>query len=163
MNDSIFDPDEFLNSEVEGSNSTTVKRFPVGTETPATITDVGFIGGYSENMNDGRGGYWGMLKISWEITDDDVLELVGRKKATVRQTLFLDLTDDKKISTEEGDNVDLGRLRKALGINEGTFSPNMLVGKSGFIVIGDEVDRRDVDKPASEQQVYNNVTAVRSL
>lgn len=162
---SMFDATSFLSEAIEGANSTEIFRLPVGFETQGTVSDVSVNGGYSDKMNDGAGGHWASLKIKWEITDEEALSIVKRDKCIVKQDLFLDLDAEGKISISDGANVLLGRLRAALNQNDPStaWAPTYMIGQSARLVIGDEMDSRDENKPADKQRFYNTVTAVAAL
>jgi hypothetical protein len=49
-------------------------------------------------------------------------------------TVWLDVDDNGNLDTSEGRNVGLGRLRKALGQNEGAWNPPMMKGKGPVMV-----------------------------
>lgn len=69
------------------------------------------------------------LDVTWSVSDPIVLQEMKRDTAaTVRQSLFLDMTSEGKIDETEGTNVRLGRLRAALNQNESGWKPADLMG-----------------------------------
>ena len=64
---------------------------------------------------------------------------------TVRQTIWLDLTESGSLDFGKGRNVGLGRLRDALGQNETgkPWQPGMMVGGVAKIKVTHSIDKRD--------------------
>ena len=120
----MFNAEEILNQQIEGSNDTEVIQVPNG-EYPAVITKVD-VRTPKESV---------ILDITWEIDDRDgsVQEHTGREKNTVRQSIFLDITESGGLDMGKGKNAQLGRLRESVGCNEGTFTFNDLVGKVALV------------------------------
>lgn len=130
---SNFDPDQFLHQEAEGEMDTEIIPPPAG-EWPAKIDNVKVQSGEKD------GEPWYAADINWDLSENrEVLEECQREKVTARQRLFLDVEDDGsggvKLSTAKGKNVGLGRLREAVGMNEGTFSLSMLEGARAMVQV----------------------------
>lgn len=125
---SVFDPDSFLDSEVKGSNAT---RFE-----PVPINDEGYVAVISSDDNALRARNpkegVNVLELMWEIDQSQYpeLEKLNRKHVRVRQSIFLDINPDGSLAGGENQNVQLGRLREALGQNDPRkpWSPRMLLG-----------------------------------
>ena len=132
---SAFDPNSFLNTEVTESNATVYTPIPEG-EFPAVIKKIN-----PRVLTDGRA----VLDVTWTVKDDAVSEEVGMAEPMARQTLWLDLTESGMLDFGKGKNVQLGRLRDALGQNVSgkPWQPGMLVGGAGKIKIKHSIDRRD--------------------
>jgi len=114
----VFDSDSFMSATSEGEMSTEFVPVPEG-EFNAVIDGV--------KVREAKGNV--LLDVSWNIDDAAVAEATGRDKNTVRQTLFLDMTDGGGLDLSQGKNVQLGKLREALGQNgPGAWSPSMLDG-----------------------------------
>jgi hypothetical protein len=141
MSQSAFDPDSFLNAEVQGEMSTKLIPAPVG-EYMGIVDDV-----KARTWQSKDGSSSGVaLDVSWSIEDENVKQLVKRDKVVVRQGIMLNLDDSGRISTKEGDNVGLGRLRQALNMNDPSkpFTPSMLVGQMGKVVVTHRMSGEDV-------------------
>ena len=104
---STFDPDAFMQTQVEGANSTQFLPIPEG-DYMALIEKV-----QAREIKDGGR----VLDVTWSLLDEALLSSMGRDKLTVRQGIFLDIRDDGSLNMTEGQNVALGQLREALGQN----------------------------------------------
>ncbi len=114
----MFDSDTFMSATVEGESSTVFIPVPEG-EFQALAEKV-----ESRNAN----GYV-ILDVTWNIDDDSVVTATGRDKNTARQSIFLDMTDAGGIDMGPGKNIQLGKLREAIGQNgPGAWSPSMILG-----------------------------------
>ncbi len=114
----MFDSDDFMSTTVEGESSTVFTPVPEG-EYQALAEKV-----ESRNAN----GYV-ILDVTWSIDDDSVVTATGRDKNTARQSIFLDMTDAGGIDMGQGKNIQLGKLREAIGQNgPGAWSPSMILG-----------------------------------
>jgi hypothetical protein len=78
-----------------------------------------------------------ILDVTWLIDDAGVKEATGMKEPTVRQSIFLDVTQSGGLDFGKGKNVRLGRLREATGLNTPgqPFSFNMLEGRPARISV----------------------------
>ena len=137
---SVFDPDAFLNQSVEGENSTKVIVCPPGeyiavaeSATPRTW----------QSKDGAKSGV--SLDIIWKIEDEGVKQICKRDTVQVKQSLFLDL-DGNKLSTKEGENVGLGRLRKAINLNDPSrpFALNMIPGQMAKVVVTHRTSDEDI-------------------
>ena len=145
----MFDTDTFLSSSVEGEMDTEFPVVPAG-EYPAHIEKLDTRSGVSDK------GPWAVMDIYWAINDGKVLEEMERDDPPlVRQSIFLDLTEDGSgLALGKGKNVQLGRLREALGQNApGPWSPGQLIGSSAQV---------KVEHDLYEGKTYANVTRVVS-
>lgn len=103
----MFDTDDFLNQSTEAELSTQFTPVPEGEyNARADKLDI-------RTPNDKV-----ILDVTWVIDDDNVREVTGMDNPTVRQSVFLDMTADGGLDTGKGKNVQLGRLREALGQNK---------------------------------------------
>lgn len=140
---SLFNPDEFLNATVTGANSTTMKPIP---EHEAQ--------GYVKSINartttSGKA----ILDVTWVVDSEEARKATNLAEPTVRQSIFLDICETG-LDMSEGKNLGLGRLRAAVGQNEGQWSPNMLVGKVAKLHITQRVDDKD------SSRIFNDVKSV---
>ena len=83
-----------------------------------------------------------VLDVPYTVSDPIALEGMDRDKISVRQSMFLDLTSEGKLSTSDGKNVKLGRLREACGLNGDGFK---LTDLEGHIVTIRVVQKPDND------------------
>ena len=123
----MFNPDQFLDMQIEGQNDTKVVPVPAG-EYTAMIEEVK-VRQWQGKADPSKSGL--TLDIQWSIDDPSVKELLGRDKVTVKQGIMLDLTDAGGLDMGKGRNVGLGRLREALDLNQPgrPFSFTMLTGR----------------------------------
>lgn len=131
----MFDPDEFLNTSVEGALSTRSIPVPEG-EFLAEISGVGsrVVGDESKPV----------LDVTWKIENNPaVQEVTGREVSTVRQTIWLDIKDGG-LDLGKGMNAQLGRLREAVGQNgPGPWSAAMLPGGQAVIRVAHRIHEGD--------------------
>ena len=124
----MFDPETIMDVELDGSNSTQVIPVPEKDDYIGLIKDEkSIIPNKFYNTETGKTSY--SLDIVWHLDDEDAKAVTGKEEPTVRQKIWLDVTPDGKIDMSEGKNVGLGRLREAIGKNEGAFSFRDLVGQ----------------------------------
>lgn len=126
-----FDPEAFKHVTIEESLDTEIVPPDEGVY-GASVRDWNLNGGTSEKGND-----WARLDVIWELEDPDgsQKQKTGRDTVTARQGIFLDLTDDGQLDTAKGRNVNLGRLREALGLNDRAFSFDMLDGQKAKVQV----------------------------
>jgi hypothetical protein len=86
-----------------------------------------------------------ILDLTWQVLDDQVKQALGMDKPTVRQSLFLDLDANGKLDPDKNKNVQLGRVREALGQNDASrpWGVNMLIGGLAKIKVGHRPDSND--------------------
>lgn len=131
--ESTFDTDAFLNMQVEGENSTSTVPIPVG-EYQGLADAIGVKSWQSKDDPDKAGL---MLNITWLIEDEGVKSFLERDTVKIGQTVFLDLTENGTLDMGKGKNVQLGRLREALNLNQPgvAFSFNQLQGQMAKVSI----------------------------
>lgn len=139
MSTSAFDPTAFMNTQITGANDTQFRPCPIG-EYPAVIDKV-----EPREWTSRDGTKSGVaLDVFWSIDSDTIRTELGRDKVVVKQGVMLDMTPQGTIDGGVGKNINLGRLREALGMNDPSmpFSFAMLPGK--------------VAKVKVEHEIYNN-------
>jgi len=124
---STFDPDLFMNTQTTDANDTKFVPIPEG-EYPA----------YVDNIEARRAGDKPVLELKWVINDEGVRAETGLEKPMVRQTIWLDLTEQGGLDSGKGKNIGLGKVREALGQNQSgrPWSPGMLIGANAFVKVG---------------------------
>lgn len=148
---SAFDPKSFLNVTFNESNSTV--RIPVpAREHLSVITGVDIRSGNKDGKD------WSFLDVTYQLDDPAVKAELGRDKVQLTQGISLDFTPDHGLDFSKGRNVNLGRLRDAVGLNVPgqPFSFGMLVGKPVKIVVGHTPSTRPGAQPGD---VFENVNA----
>lgn len=129
---SVFNPETFMDSTITAPNSTKVESVPPG-EYRAVIDPEG-VKPPKVVTSQKSGDQFVFLEIPWLVDDDQLKEKLGRDKLQVRQTISLDITPEGALDMGKGKNVGLGRLREALGMNEGPFNPRHLAGAGPALV-----------------------------
>lgn len=142
----MFDAQEFMNQTMTDSNSTELIPVPEnmsGEGYVAVVTGVD-VRQWVKKTDPSVSGL--ALDLVWEIQDEEVKKAVSRDKVTVKQGIMLDITETGQIDMAKGKNVNLGRLREALGLNNPgePFSFMQLEGQIGSIfvkhrIVGDDV------------------------
>jgi len=141
---STFDPDSFMNSEVEEALSTEYVPIPEG-DYQAVIDKA--TPKVTPNGN-------ALIEVHWKI---DAPGVDDAHEKTVRQAIWLDITGSGALETGKGKNVALGRLREALSQNVPgqRWNPGMLEGNVAKI----KVKQRAGDDGA----IYTDVKGVAKL
>lgn len=136
-----FDAQSFLDASVTTSNDTQVTPVPEG-EFQGVIEKA--VPRTWQSKDGSKSGV--AMDITWLVEDFGVKELLGRETVTVRQGLMLDLTPSGSIDTSHGKNVDLGRLREAVGKNQAgqPFAFSMLPGLAAKIRVKHRIDGENV-------------------
>ena len=144
---SAFDAESFLDVEVEGSNTTEYTPVPEMDDALSLIKDVSA----AQSSKDDK--VYTRLNVVYIIQEEEAQEATKLEEPTVRQTIFLDMTDDGRIDMSEGKNIQLGRLRAACGLNEGAFSFRQLQGQN--------VRTRIKHRSGDEGEIYAEVKGVK--
>jgi len=136
---SAFDPDSFLAQTVEQANDTKVIPCPAGEFT-------GYIKDLKVSTGQKDGNTWAALNPVWVIDNEEVRKLLDRDEVTVKQSVFLDLTEHGTLDMGKGKNVGLGRLREALDLNQPgqPFSFTMLTGRPAKLTVSHRVQGEDI-------------------
>lgn len=149
----MFDPNTFASMTYTETNST--ESIPVPAQVYPAIIDSKKL----EQWQKKDGSASGMkLIVNWLVTDPSVKEVTGREKNLVRQDIMLDLTEAGMLDMGKGMNVQLGRLRAAVGLNVPgePFGFDMLGGRQAQI----QVSHRAGEKPG---EIYAEVKGVAAL
>ena len=133
----MFNPDQFLDMQIEGQNDTKIIPVPAG-EYTAMIEEVK-VRQWQGKADPSKSGL--TLDVQWSIDDASVKELLGRDKVTVKQGIMLDLTDAGGLDMGKGRNIGLGRLREALDLNQPgrPFSFTMLTGRVARVSVSHRI------------------------
>lgn len=154
---SAFDPQAFLQEEVTEPFET---KF-----TPVPEDDYTAVIGTSEKSVAVRTTDKGQVlaDLQWEILDEAVKQALSMDTVIVRQSIFLDVTDQGKLDFGKNKNIQLGRLREALGQNTtGPWSLTRLRGAGpAIITVKQRVDPTDPEKIYSEVKYVNSPQAAQ--
>lgn len=139
----VFNAEKFMNTTMQGPTSTVVLVCPEG-EYKAFIDD----GDKAIQFRDGDASrnLSPQCVVLFAITgDQQPNQFLKRDKVLVPMTCWLDLDEaGEGLDLGEGKNVGLGRIRKAIGQNEGTFNPPMMKGKGPVLIkVGHRADKND--------------------
>lgn len=150
---SAFNVDQFLQTEIKGANDTKLIPIPPG-EYKAQITKVNA----RRIAKDGQEPRV-VVDILWEVLDDNVKKVTGLDKPIAKQGIFLDVTPNGGLDMGKGKNVQLGKLRDALGQNRDgrPWNFKMLAGAIATIKIDNRADESD------PTILYNDVKSVGKL
>lgn len=149
---STFDVANFENAQFTESNSTTYTPVPEG-EFNAVIDK-------KEIRNTAKGQV--ILDVTWKIDDAEVAEVTGMANPTVRQSIFLDVSENGSLDFGKGKNIALGRLREALGQNQSgqPWGFGLLLGQVAKVRIKHRIVR---DESTGEDRTYTDVSGVAKL
>lgn len=152
---SPFDADTFLSGTIDTALDTQVAQCPEGVFRAQIGDKMEVRSGTSKKT----GRPFHMLDINWKVLDDVVRAELDRENVYVRQTLFLDLLPNGTLDTGKGKNVDIGRLRDALGQNAAgvAWSPRNLIDAIANIQV---THRSDPDNPTRKYAEVQRVTRI---
>ena len=147
----MFDPEELLNAQASDANQTRMDPVPEG-EYQAIIEDV-----QASKIGDKE---IPVLNVRWKIEDPELAQRLNRQEVQVRQTVFLDIDESGSLATGANKNIQLGRLREAVGQNKKgqPWSPRNLIGAGPALV--SVTHRQDKNDP---EIVYDQVQRVAPL
>jgi hypothetical protein len=159
MNDSVFNPDEFLDQTTDQEGSTYMTPCPAGEFRAVIADDVKF----REEESRKTGKKLHLADVFWRIEDPEV-EAALQRKPVVRQSVFIDLkvnpsTGRTELDFGEGKNVGLNRIRDAVGQNRAgmPWSPRMLKDQMATVVVTQRNDEND------QKIIYNDIKRVGAL
>lgn len=134
-----FDAEEFLNGTLPGSNSTKREVVPPGVY-KAFISKLEIKNGLVQKEGSERYGQpWVALNLQWTIEGQPINVQMDQSKVIVYDSVMLDLDEEGKVKMEKGKNVQLGRLREALGLNTGPIAFRAFEGRPATIFVLHEI------------------------
>lgn len=152
-----FDADKFLNQNVSAPMSTITTPCPEG-EFKAFVDDGDKAITFREGGLDRNGNELSpQCIVLFTIQDQLPNQVLKRDKVFVPMNVWLDVNGDT-LDLSEGKNVGLGRLRKALDQNDGTWNPLMMKGKGPVMV--KVTQRSDKNDPT---QKYAEVSRISKI
>ncbi len=139
-----FDINSFMQTEVQGSNETSYTPIPEGE----------YIGVIKELKGD-MVKESPVIRVTYVIDSEEARQASGQQEPTVEQTLWLDLTATGSLDFGSNRNVQLGRLREAVGQNDPNqgWSPTMLQGQVVLLSISHRMNSETGDRFAQVKRV----------
>jgi hypothetical protein len=145
---SVFDPDNFMETVVTEAGSTSSTPIPAG-EYEAMIKEISKARNVGKDEDDPR--Y--IIDVTWELinVEQSILDEVGRDSLTVRQAVWLDITQGR-LDMGKGKNVGLNKIRDALNQNTSgkPWSPPDMQGVPARVVVSHRTDKNDPSKVYAE-------------
>ncbi len=140
------DYSHLLDQQVSEPNATQFEQCPEG-EYLARLDDFELATAEWNDKNTGQPRSAPTLRITWHILDEGVKAQLGIDPVKVQQDMFLDVDEATgQLSTDKNKNIQLGRIRTAVGLNEPgqAFSLPQLKGSAPALVrVVHQPDRRD--------------------
>jgi hypothetical protein len=144
-----FDPQSYLNATMTGANATASKPVPVGIYLAVLMKpEIKTWQGKKDPTMSG-------IKLSFQCDLQDTIEGFSMKPS-VRGEIMLDTDDSGALKFGDNDNVRLGRLRKAIGLNEAgkPWSFAQFEGRMLKVSVKHRVDPLDATKVYTEIDAY---------
>lgn len=137
MSDSTFNPEQFLGTQTDTAGETKFFPVPVGEWTgQCTKCDA------RQFTSEKNGNTYTVLEYTWEVTDQAVKDETRLERPTVRQSVFVDLTPAGGLDFGRNKNIQLGRLRAAVGQNKDgrAWAPTHIVGQMAKLKVSHRPD-----------------------
>ena len=140
MSDNVFNADAFLNTEITGEMDTKMIPIPDG-DFNAQVAKVAF-----REVTQKDGVKRAIMDVTWDIIDEGVKKETKLEKPMARQSVFLDLNEQGGLDMGKGRNIQLGRLREAVGQNRSgkAWSPANLTGQMAVVSIKQRIEGEDI-------------------
>lgn len=154
---SIFDPDSFLDSKVEKDFETRRRDVPDG-DYPAHVGKIRI----SDPISTKNGDRFQLI-LSWVVDDESARLATGMDEPTVPQKIWLDLDENGNLESGANKNIQLGRVRAAVGQNKAgkAWSPRSLEGAGALVHVGSRTVNEDKEgNPLDEPLTFVEVTRV---
>jgi hypothetical protein len=150
MVDSVFNPDAFLQTQIDAELDTKIAPVPEG-DRPGQIKGLKFRSGTDKN-----GHPFHVMDVIWHILDEESKKATNLPEPTSRQSIYLDITEAGALDVSKGKNVGLGALREAVGQNKAgkPWAPQMLIAQMATCKIKHTANPEDPLNP------YSNVVKV---
>lgn len=162
----MFDANEFMQSQMDKPMETEYTLVPIG-EYMATIDDftseafevVNFE--YKQGERAGTPGSMTKFTIPFVVQDDRVKRELQRDKVTVAKQVILDLEDDgKTLANGPNKNIELGRIRAAVGQDKGVWSFANLRGAGPLMIKVTHVEYKRRDGSKGKRAEIERVTRI---
>lgn len=139
----VFDPQAFLNSTLPGANSTKREIVSPGVY-PAAISNLEIKNGVVQKDGPNYGKPWVALNFRWNIRNEPINAVMGQETVVVFDSCFLELDEAGGVAMGKGKNVQLGKLREAIGLNTGPIQFAALDGRVAKINVINEPYKDDI-------------------
>ena len=141
-----MDYSHLLDQQINQPNATQFEQCPEG-EYLARLDDFELSTAEWNDKATGQPRSAPTLRITWHILDEGVKAHLKMDQVRVQQDLFLDVDEATgQLSLDKNKNVQLGRIRAAVGLNEPgqVFSLSLLKGSAPALVrVAHVADRKD--------------------
>jgi hypothetical protein len=124
---SAFDVDSFLNQEIDANFESEYTPVPEG-DFEAQISKVSVATFTDKETQEEKP----FLKLTWAITDPDVVQELGVERPSVQQTVFLDF-ENGVLLEGTNKNIMLGKLREIAGLKDKPFRMTDFEGAVGIV------------------------------
>jgi hypothetical protein len=145
-----FDVASFMNESIDATLDTKLDPIPEGEHMAQIGTDdkdVDLASGVSAK----NGRAWLRLDMRVTFTDPNLAAQLKREKVTGRYSIMLDLNEQGKLDLRPQRNINLGKLRDAVGQNRpGPWNFNMLKGQPIKVKVKQKPNEDDPMNPYSE-------------
>lgn len=150
---SSFNAESFLSTRNTGSMDTKYPTCPAGWY----IMQVDNLQARRQQKSDGSGEFT-VMDILWLVLDEKVQKELESERVLVKQSIFLDVTEEDQLDYGKGKNVKLGKVREVLGQNDPNkdWFPNLLIGAIAKGHVEHSPNPKDPKSP------YANVTEITS-
>ncbi len=131
---STFDADAFMNSNVDAPMQTQMQKVPEG-EYQAMIDN--FENASAIRTVETKNGPKQVMTVPFVIQDVNLQQKMKRDRIVHREDFWLDFDENGRLATGPDSNINLGRLRAALGQNAPgqPWGPNMLKGAGPLMIV----------------------------
>lgn len=161
----MFNASEFMQTQMDKPLETEYTMVPIG-EFMATIDDftsdafevIDFT--YKQGPLAGTPGQMTKVTLPFVIQDDRVKKELQRDKVTISKQLILDLEDNGAIATGPNKNIELGRIRAAVGQDKGPWSFANLRGAGPLMVKVTHVEYTRKDGSKGKRAEIERVTRI---
>jgi hypothetical protein len=150
MDNAQFDVNAFMNENIDTPLDTRLDPIPEG-EHMGQIgigeKDVDVVAGVSAKTQKP----WLRVDMFIDLTDPNLAATLKREKVRVRYSVMIDLNEQGKLDTRPQRNINLGKLRDAVGQNKpGPWNFNMLKGMPIKVKVKQKPNENDPTSPYSE-------------
>ncbi len=138
-----LNPEEFLNQTTTDATSTQLEQVAEG-EYSAVVKEL-TLREFKIKTGERAGQTGYSLDLNWLVQDEGEAARLERPPI-VRQSMFMDMTQDGSIDHSKGKNVTLGRLREATGQNTPgkPWSPGLLKGAIAIVKVEHTIDGENI-------------------
>jgi hypothetical protein len=145
---SQFNAEAFMGQTTTSAMETSIKPISEGVH-PGQVTklEIRHLDPTDRNPN---GSY--VLDVTWEVLSEVAKKDTGLDHPTARQGIFLDVNAQGGLDSGPAKNVQLGRLREAVGQNKAgkSWSFNHLMGATADLLIAHRADKNDPETTYAE-------------